>query len=121
KRVVVVDDDPQVGRAISRLLKSAHCEVTEFDSAESLLEARSLPPADGYIFDIQLSGMSGLDLAARVRADGARGAIVFITGRDDPLARERADELGATGFLVKPFESETLLALLMAETPADSP
>jgi len=115
--VVVVDDEPKVGRAVARLLESAGFQAAVFPSAESLLETTPLAPAGCFIFDIHLPGMSGLDLAERLRETGVRSPIAFITARDEPLARERARDVGAIGFLVKPFESEPLLALLARALP----
>ncbi|MBC7940248.1 MAG: response regulator [Chitinophagaceae bacterium] len=112
KTVVVVDDDPEMARAVSRLLKAAGFHSITFDSGEALLASGALAPAACLILDVHMPGMSGLELAERLQESGSRLPMIFITANDDPLLRERARRLDALGFLIKPFDSETLLSLI---------
>lgn len=112
RNVVVVDDDAEMGRAVARLLKAAGYRTLTFSSGEALLETNPPAPADCFILDIQMPGMSGFDLADRLQQQGSCVPIIFITGHDAPASRERARKAGALGFVLKPFESKTLLPLL---------
>jgi FixJ family two-component response regulator len=110
--VVVVDDDVEMGQAVARLVKAAGFHALAFKSAQALLEADPIAPADCFILDIHMPGMSGFELANRLRALGVRSPIIFITAHDDPLSRGRAHDVGAIGYVLKPFGSESLLPLV---------
>ena len=99
--LVVVEDDDQVRRALTRLLCACGYGVRAFDSAESWLAG--ICPADGAIIDINLPGMSGLELDERLKREGRAFPTVFITALDDPGP--------ATGrvILQKPLDAQTLL------------
>ena len=117
RTVVIVDDDADMARAVARLLTAAGFTTSTFPSGESLLGTLSGAPADCFIFDIHMPGMSGLDLAEQVRSSGIHIPIIFITAHDDARSRNRARHLGAAGFVIKPFESERLLELLSEAMP----
>ena len=111
--LVVVDDDDHVRRALTRLLCSRGYAVRAFDSAEAWLAGIS--PADCAIIDINLPGMSGLELDERLKREGRAIPTVFITADDEPGP--------ATGrvILQKPFEAQALLdAIEHALTARDS-
>ena len=80
--LVVVEDDEHVRRALTRFLSSRGYSVRAFDSAEAWLA--DISPADGAIIDINLPGMSGLELDERLRREGRAIPTVFITAHDEP-------------------------------------
>ena len=80
--LVVVEDDDHVRRALTRLLCSRGYGVRAFDSAEAWLAG--ICPADGAIIDINLPGMSGLELDDQLRRGGRAIPTVFITAHDEP-------------------------------------
>jgi FixJ family two-component response regulator len=77
--------------------------------------------ADCLVLDIQLPGMSGLDLCRRLASSGERVPAIFITAHDRPAAREEAERLGAGGFLPKPFSGRTLLEVVHRTLRATDP
>ncbi|MGH9332943.1 MAG: response regulator transcription factor, partial [Vicinamibacteria bacterium] len=108
--VCVVDDDPSVRKALSRLFRSAGYDVEIFDSAIAYLEREgSLPPAC-LVLDIRMPGMSGLELQRRLTGNGSSPPIVFVTAYSEEEGRLEALARGAVDVLYKPTERATLLA-----------
>jgi FixJ family two-component response regulator len=114
-RVTVVDDDESVRRALQRLLRASDLDVETFASAQDFLA--SLPqatPPDCLVLDLQMPGMSGLDLQRQIARTGLRMPIVVITGHDEPGMQARCLAAGASAYLRKPLEAGTLLAAIEA-------
>lgn len=108
--VFLVEDDPAVCEAISRLLRSAGFAVEAFPSAEAFL-ARE--PAHGLaclVLDVHLISMSGTELHARLTDEDSRLPVVFLTGRGDIPMSVQAMKRGAYDFLTKPVDDADLLA-----------
>ena len=99
--LVVIEDDDHVRRALTRLLCSRGYGVRAFDSAEAWLAG--ICPADGAIIDINLPGMSGLELDERLRREGRAIPTVFITAHDEPRPATRRV------ILQKPLDPQALL------------
>lgn len=107
--IALVENDVPTNRAFARLLRAHGYAVEAFTSAELLL-SRTAPGALGCILlDIDLDGMSGLDLQLLLREQQLAVPIIFITGRDDPGARIQAHERGCSGFLRKPVKAHVLI------------
>jgi FixJ family two-component response regulator len=109
-KIAIVDDDASVCRALKRLIRSLDMDAETFASGEAFLELAAAVPsfhADCLIVDVQMPGMSGLELQSRL-AD-TKVPIVFITAHDEVGAREQAFAAGAVAFLRKPFD-DVLLA-----------
>ena len=102
--VAVVDDDDSFARAISRLLRAAGIESVVFASAEAFLRDPTRPAADCLVLDIQLGGMSGLDLHRRLSSQGEITPVIFVTAHDEPDSRVQAHEAGCVAYLRKPFQ-----------------
>ena len=81
-----------------------------FASAEAFLQSGDATRTSCLITDIQLPGMSGLDLQDRLRAEGYRLPIIVITAFPEPKLERRAQAAGAAAFLVKPFDGRELIA-----------
>jgi FixJ family two-component response regulator len=108
-RVAVVDDDPSLCRAVSRLLHAAGMEPRTYSSAEEFLgETRTEPPAC-LLLDVHLTGISGFDLQRRLTSEGQRVPVVFISAFDEPDARRQARELGCVDFLLKTDAGDLVL------------
>jgi len=105
-RVAIIDDDVSVCRALGRLLRSMDFEAVEYHSAETFLAKHSNPGFCCLLVDIQLTGMSGLELPQHLAARGDRTPVIFITAHDDPGLREKAIKKGGARFFRKtdPFE-----------------
>ena len=102
--LVVVEDDAHVRRALTRLLCSRGYGVRAFDSAEAWLAG--ICPADGAIIDIDLPGMSGLELDDWLRREGLAIPTVFLTAQDEPRpATSRV-------ILQKPLDAQALLDVI---------
>jgi len=110
--VAVIEDDEISRHAIGRLLQAGGFEPALFDSAETFLSA---PPRRDWlclIVDVQLPGMSGIDLQRTVRCENSEVPIIITTGNRADAIHERAQQAGCEAFLLKPFSSETILSLL---------
>jgi FixJ family two-component response regulator len=110
--VCVVDDDASVRRALERVLRAGGHRAETFASASDFLEhARRVGPrALGcLVLDVQLPGLSGLDLQPALAAAGLDLPIVFVTGHGDIPMSVRAMKAGAVDFLPKPVAAEALL------------
>jgi FixJ family two-component response regulator len=106
--IAVVDDDPSVLRAVARFLASSGLEVATFSSATEYLDNPHVRPAC-LVTDVQMPGMSGLDLKQRLASSERDLPVIFITAHDDPRTRARAVTLGAAGYFCKPFDGAALL------------
>jgi FixJ family two-component response regulator len=105
----VVDDDPSVRTALSRLLGAAGYRVESFPSADDFLAAHREDGPGCLILDVHLPGLGGLDLQEALSVSKCPLPIVFITGVGDIPTSVRAMKAGAVDFLPKPFESQDLL------------
>ena len=107
--VFVVDDDPLVGRALERLLRSAGCAVETFASAHEFLAREPLPARGILLLDVQMPGMSGPQLHEHLRAKGSVLQVLFMSGLDAPRVRDEVLAAGARAWFQKPIEGEDLL------------
>jgi FixJ family two-component response regulator len=107
--VFVVDDDPSIREAIESLVKLAGLRVETFGTAQEFL-AHERPDLPGcVVLDVELPGLSGLDLQRELAAHGIKLPIIFITGYGDIPMSVRAMKAGASEFLTKPFHDQDLL------------
>ncbi len=114
RRVLVVDDDPNVLRVMKRGLVYAGYQVDEADSGESaLVSARDRPP-DLVVLDVMLPGLDGLEVCRRLRADSSQLPILLLTARDRVPDLVAGLDAGADDYLVKPFAFDELLARVRA-------
>jgi FixJ family two-component response regulator len=109
KMVAVVEDDESYRAAVQRLLKAAGVAVRSFASAEDFLKSGQQQETGCLIADIQMPGMSGLDLQAKLNAERCPIPIIFITAHGDEEMRLQAMRGGAVKFLAKPFDGAILL------------
>ena len=114
RRIVLVEDEPNIIEAISFILSRAGWEVTSHANGETALDAirRTTPAA--VLLDVMLPGRSGYDILRDLRADPALGTVpvLMLTARGQKKDRELADALGVTRFMTKPFSNSDLLAAL---------
>jgi FixJ family two-component response regulator len=100
-RVAVIDDDDNLRRSFARLLVAAGMRAVTFQSAEAFLADRDHRQFDCLVLDVQLGGMSGLELQEELEAAGVVTPVLFITAHDDPRAQERAYAAGCAGYFRK--------------------
>lgn len=99
--VAVVDDDESARRSLGRLLQAAGFQAITYASAELFLEDKSRPQFGCLLLDIQLGGVSGIELAQKLAAEGVRTPTIFITAHDDPEARRDAEATGCAAYFRK--------------------
>jgi FixJ family two-component response regulator len=109
KMISIVDDDASVRAATDNLLKSLGYAVSTFVSAEDFLQSGRFNDVSCVIADVQMPGMSGVDLQAQLLSQGHRMPFIFITAFPEKLVRARALKAGAICFLTKPFDRLTLI------------
>jgi FixJ family two-component response regulator len=108
--VFVIDDDPSVRKSLSRLLRSVGHAVETFSSAEEFLAREHFDGIGCMILDVQMPGLSGMDLQAELSKAETSMPVVFITGHGDIPMSVEAMRKGAVHFLSKPFDDSDLLA-----------
>jgi DNA-binding response OmpR family regulator len=113
RHVLVVDDEPYIGRIIQLKLETGPYRVELAQDGRSALELlHSENPVDLILLDIMMPHVSGLDVLAELRQIPHRRAtpVIMLTAKGHETDREQAAELGATDFLTKPFSPKKLLA-----------
>jgi FixJ family two-component response regulator len=110
--ISIVDDDKSVRNAASTLLKSLGYSAATFASAEEFLQSGRLHETACLITDVQMPGMSGVDLQNHLIARGDTTPVIFVTAFPEKAMRERVLNAGAFGFLTKPFSKDSLMACL---------
>jgi len=120
QRVFLVDDDPGVLKALSRVLREEGWSVETFESAETFL-AQHDPNREGcLVLDVTMPGLDGLELQRRLAAEGQRLPIVFVTGHGDIPMSVQAIKAGAIDFLTKPVQAQALVAAVRSAIEADA-
>jgi len=107
--VFIIDDDPSVRKSLSRLLRSIGQTVETFSSAEEFLARDRFNGIGCILLDVQMPGLSGMDLQAALSKAETSMPIVFITGHGDIPMSVEAMRKGAVHFLTKPFDDNELL------------
>jgi FixJ family two-component response regulator len=107
--VSVIEHSESVRWAVARTVRSAGFGVEVFASAEEFILSDQMPSTACLILDVQLPGMSGLQLQSHLAASGRHIPIIFIAGSADERARALALELGAVSFQDKPSGNKALL------------
>jgi FixJ family two-component response regulator len=110
--ISIVDDDAFVRQAIGELVQSLGYTAATFPSAEHFLESGRVEETSCLITDLQMPGLSGLDLQSHLLAHGRRTPIIFITAFPEEKFRTRALNAGAVGFLSKPCDEDALINCL---------
>jgi FixJ family two-component response regulator len=121
--VSIVDDDPLAREGIRELVESLGYRALAFVSAQDFLQSGAIAATGCLITDLQMPGLSGLDLQERLQADGYHTPVILITAYPNEKHRSRAISAGAIGFLSKPFEEQCLvdcLSVAMSRAAASS-
>ena len=109
RTVFVVDDDQAVRDGIADIVVSMCMDACCFDSAEAFLESYTPAARQCLVLDVRMPGMNGLELIAKLNADGIEIPVVMVTGHGDVEMAVDALKLGAIDFIEKPFREEKLL------------
>ena len=113
QRVLVIDDEEQIRRALKSVLNARHYEVDLAETAERGLELTAEHTPDIIVLDLSLPDMSGLEACRRLR-EWYRGPILILSVRNADDDKIAALDLGADDYLTKPFSTGELLARLRA-------
>jgi two-component system chemotaxis response regulator CheY len=119
KTIVTVDDSSTMRRMVVFALKATGHNVLEAADGVAALHLARSRPVDLVITDVNMPNMNGLDLTRQLRALPAysRTPILLLTTESDPEMKSKGRAAGATGWIVKPFEPEQLLAVVAKVLP----
>jgi FixJ family two-component response regulator len=117
--ISIVDDDESMRESTKGLVRSHGYQAATFASAEEFLQSERVGDTSCLIADVQMPGLSGIDLQSWLIARGVRMPTIFITAFPEEGTRLRAMTAGAVGYLGKPFSEESLLKCL--DTALGSP
>jgi FixJ family two-component response regulator len=110
--ISVLDDEPQFGKALARLLKTYGFEVVTFTRGEEFLEACASRMPNCLLLDLHMPGLNGFEVLERLTERHA--PVLVITGHDEPGNAERVRKLGGVGYLLKPVNEPQLLQAIRA-------
>ena len=106
--VAIVEDDA----SLCRSLRAAGIQSAEYPSAEAFLADGMKHRFDCLIVDIQLGGMSGIELSQHLAASGSAPPVIFITAHDEPAMRDQALRCGCAAYLKKTDSGQTVLSAI---------
>jgi FixJ family two-component response regulator len=119
--ISVVDDDESMREAVRALMKSLGYTAEAFASAEEFLSSCEAVRTSCLIADVQMPGMTGLELHRHLVASGKSIPTILITAYPGDSARERALDDGVMGYLSKPFDEDDLLACIHSSLHPEGP
>jgi FixJ family two-component response regulator len=117
--IAIVDDDPSVRKGLKRLIRSAGWKAETFASAQEFLDRPRTEAPSSLVLDLQLPGLSGLDLQKRMAEVGLDIPIVFLTGHGNIPASVQAMKAGALEFLTKPVDEQDLFKAIQEAIERD--
>ena len=118
--VHIVDDDPDMRKALARLCQISGLTTRTFESAREFLEAGVTDSPACLVLDVRMPGLSGLDLQTELAKRDIRTPIVFITGHGNIPTSVRAMKAGAVDFLTKPFRNQDVLGVIRTALGKDA-
>ena len=118
--VAVVDDDESLCRSFSRLLHASGIRAVSYLSAENFLADSKRPQFDCVVLDIQLGGMTGIELNQQLTAAGSPAPVIFITAYDEPEIREQALRTPCVAYLRKSEPAEVVLSAIRKALDSNS-
>jgi FixJ family two-component response regulator len=117
KMIAVVDDDASMLKGIERLLGAHGFSTKVFTSAEAFLDFKAMADIDCLLLDINLGGMSGIELRRHLMASWCELPVIFMTAFDDEATRIKAQGAGCIAFLHKPFVADLLIGAIEKAAP----
>ncbi len=110
--ISIIDDDESLRAALVGLVRSLGHSACGFATAEDFLADEAAAQSAVIVTDIQMPGLSGIELKQRLTAEGCAAPVIMITARTEPELKERALASGALCVLKKPFPAEALIDCL---------
>jgi FixJ family two-component response regulator len=117
RMVAVIDNDPILLRSMVRLLDAGGFRARGFSSAEAFLDGKSETQVCCLVLDINLDGMSGIELRRRLATSGSSLPIIFITALNDEATEREARSSGCVAYLRKPFGGKELIGAVREVVP----
>ena len=118
--VAVLDDEPQMRKALRRLLATHGFRVEAYENGNDFLAALASHPADCLVLDLHMPELSGFDVLAAFESQHITTPVVVITGHDEPSTSDRVRRLGASAYLKKPMDESALLSAITLAIAADN-
>ena len=120
RKIITVDDAATIRRMVSFTLRGAGHEVLEAADGSIALNLLQAQPVDLVITDVNMPNMNGIELTRQLRKlpSFSRTPVLFLTTESDPAKKAEGRAAGATGWIVKPFSQEQLLAVVAKLLPA---
>jgi FixJ family two-component response regulator len=112
RTIAVVDDDASVRRSVGRLLNAYGFAAVDYASAEAFLLSDPKLNIDCLVLDIDLGGISGIELQQRLDATRTNLPVIFVTALEDEVLRRKAQQAGCVAYLRKPFAGSVLIAAI---------
>jgi DNA-binding response OmpR family regulator len=120
--IALLDDEPEMRKAIRRLLTCWGFQVEEYVCGEALLAALDSHPLELLLLDLQMPGINGFEVLEVLRSRSNSVPVIIVTAHDEPGTRERLQALGAYTFIKKPFDQDVLLhAIVTAMSSGRNP
>jgi FixJ family two-component response regulator len=116
--VAVLDDEPEMRKALRRLLTCHGFRVEEYERGEDLLAVVDSQTMAFLLLDLHMPGISGFEVLETFQSRHIPTPVIVITAHDEPGSRERVQALGASGYLKKPVDRDALLSAIAAAQPA---
>jgi FixJ family two-component response regulator len=107
--ICIIDDDDSLRAALVGLVRSVGYEARGFTSAEAFLQSGEISACACLVTDIQMPGMSGVELKEHLSSQQIELPVIMITGRPDPSLEGKARAAGAAAFMKKPFDASALI------------
>ena len=107
--ISIIDDDEAARSAVAALVRASGYQAMAYDSAESFLASSALARSSCIITDLQMPGLTGIELKQRLNAAACHTPVIMITARVEERLHAQARESGAFGFLRKPFKASALM------------
>lgn len=112
-RVAILDDEPCIRRALSRLLGAADMVVDTYEAANPFFASLALTNPDCLLLDFQMPEMTGLDVLKYLNRQRIRIHTIVITGHDQPGIREACLKAGGIAYLLKPVDPQQLIDMIV--------
>jgi len=112
KKILVVDDEPNIVLSLEFLMKQQGYAVSSAVDGDSAMKEVERDPPDIVLLDVSMPGRSGFEVCEAIRANPAwnQMRILIVTGKGRDEDRERGLSLGADGYVIKPFETQDIVA-----------
>jgi FixJ family two-component response regulator len=107
--ISIIDDDEAARSAVAALVRASGYQTLTYESAESFLASPGLSCSSCIITDVQMPGLTGIELKHRLDAAACRTPVIMITARVEERLHAQARDSGAFGFLRKPFKASVLM------------